>query len=345
MLGSLRYRLPALFLLGVVLAGLVATLIAIRFFQSYTRSHAIDELRAESVGIVQLYASADRRRRTSRWRTSRSAIGGDQIFYIPIVPGAQLFVGRLQSLPLDTVPRAKLEHEGTTTLDLHVGKHHYLAVARPLQARRPARRRDGRGEARLAAAQPPGGADRAARDRARRRRDRRRPARRLSVAADHEAAARALLRRRRDRRRQLRRRGAAAAGQRRDIAPLGAVRRHGREARRVGAAVTELPDDRLPRAAHAADGDPRPCVGAARGRDRRSGRARGVARRDRRGGAAPRAARRRRARPREARRAPLHRAPGRGGHGAALRPRVRGARGGCAPPRRSTTGASSTRTR
>ena len=56
MLGSLRFRLPALFLLGVLLAGLVSTLIAIRFFQSYTRSHAIGELRAESVGIVQLYA-------------------------------------------------------------------------------------------------------------------------------------------------------------------------------------------------------------------------------------------------------------------------------------------------
>ncbi len=344
MLGSLRYRLPALFLLGVVLAGLVATLIAIRFFQSYTRSHAIDELRAESVGIVQLYARQTGVANVPVANLER-AIGGDQIFYIPIVPGAQLFVGRLPSLPLDTVPRAKLEREGTTTLDLHVGRASLPRCRPPVAARRPARRRDGRGEARLAAAQPLGGADRAARDRAGRRRDRRRPARRLSVAADHEAAARALLRRRRDRRRQLRRRGAAAAGQRRDIAPLGAVRRHGREARRVGAAVTELPDDRLPRAAHAADGDPRPCVGASRGRDRRSGRARGVARRDRRGGVAPRAARRRRARPREARRAPLHRPPGRGGHGAALRSRVRGVRGGCAPPRDRLPAASSTRAR
>ena len=132
MLGSLRYRLPALFLLGVVLAGLVATLIAIRFFQSYTRSHAIDELRAESVGIVQLYA-----RQTAAANVPvanlEKAIGGDQIFFIPIVPGAQLFVGRLQSLPPDTVPRATLEHEGTTTLDLTVAKRHYLAVARPLR--------------------------------------------------------------------------------------------------------------------------------------------------------------------------------------------------------------------
>ena len=56
MLGSLRFRLPALFLLGIVLAGLVAALISIRFFQSYTHARAVDELRSESVGIVQLYA-------------------------------------------------------------------------------------------------------------------------------------------------------------------------------------------------------------------------------------------------------------------------------------------------
>jgi hypothetical protein len=54
MLGSLRFRLPALFLLGVVLSGLVASLIAIRFFQSYNHSRAVDELRSESVGIQRI---------------------------------------------------------------------------------------------------------------------------------------------------------------------------------------------------------------------------------------------------------------------------------------------------
>jgi hypothetical protein len=34
MLGSLRFRLPALFLVGILLAGLVAALISVRFFQS-----------------------------------------------------------------------------------------------------------------------------------------------------------------------------------------------------------------------------------------------------------------------------------------------------------------------
>ncbi len=82
MLGSLRFRLPALFLLGIVLSGLVASLIAIRFFQSYTRTHAIDELRAESVGIVRLYA---RQAGASivKVPSLESAIGGDRIYFVP----------------------------------------------------------------------------------------------------------------------------------------------------------------------------------------------------------------------------------------------------------------------
>ena len=40
MTGSLRFRLPALFLLGIVLSGIVAALIALRLFQSYTREQS-----------------------------------------------------------------------------------------------------------------------------------------------------------------------------------------------------------------------------------------------------------------------------------------------------------------
>ena len=42
MTGSLRFRLPALFLLGIVLSGIVAALIALRLFQSYTRDQSFD---------------------------------------------------------------------------------------------------------------------------------------------------------------------------------------------------------------------------------------------------------------------------------------------------------------
>ena len=119
MLRSLRFRIPALFLLGIVLAGLVATLIAIRFFQSYTRTRAIAELRAESVGIVQLYSRQAGAQEVPVDKLAK-AIGGDRIFFVPIVPGAQLFTGRLPQLPTDSVPLEQLARGGTRTIDLHV---------------------------------------------------------------------------------------------------------------------------------------------------------------------------------------------------------------------------------
>ena len=54
MLRSLRVQLPAIFLIGFVAAALVATAISVRFYQGYTRARAVDELRGESGGIVQL---------------------------------------------------------------------------------------------------------------------------------------------------------------------------------------------------------------------------------------------------------------------------------------------------
>ncbi len=337
MLGSLRFRLPALFLLGVVLAGIVATVISIRFFQSYTRTRAIVELRSESIGIVQLYATQAGAEEVPL-KTLEKAIGGDRIFYVPLVPGASLFSGPLPTLPFGTLTKKQLEsgaaddaeppcREERAEADAgHVPRRRGAADDREAGARR-ARRR----QADVAAAQPLARAHRAARDRVRRRRPRRRPARHLSLAADRAAAAPALGGGGRDRRRHVRRRGAAAARQRRDRAAVGALRRHGREARRVGAAVAELPHVRLARAAHAVDRDPRARLRAPRGRDRGPGRVQLVARGHRGGGDAPRAARRRRARPREARRAPVHRARGGGRHARAVRARVRGLRRGGAP--------------
>ena len=131
MLGSLRFRLPALFLLGVVLAGLVATVISIRFFQSYTRTRTIHELRSESIGIVSLYASQAGAEEVPV-ATLTKAIGGDRIFYVPIVPGASLFSGPLPHLPAGTLTRRELASGQPTTLNLTVGRTSYLAVAEPV---------------------------------------------------------------------------------------------------------------------------------------------------------------------------------------------------------------------
>ena len=131
MFGSLRFRLAALFLLGIVLAGLVASVISVRFFQSYTRARAIDELRAESVGIVQLYARQTGIATVSVSSLSR-ALGGDRIFWVPAFRGATL----LQGLPLLArgsvdIDVRKLRRPATVEITRKEGK--YLAVARPLR--------------------------------------------------------------------------------------------------------------------------------------------------------------------------------------------------------------------
>ena len=130
MLGSLRFRLPALFLLGVVLSGLVASLIAIRFFQSYTHSRAVDELRSESVGIVRLYAR-QAGAATVPLASLQNAIGGDRIYYVPAFPGA-LLLQPVPQLPANTVDISALKSRGARTLNLRVQDRDYLAVAQPL---------------------------------------------------------------------------------------------------------------------------------------------------------------------------------------------------------------------
>ena len=123
MLRSLRFRLPALFLLGIVLAGVVATLIAVRFFQSYTRTHAASELRAESVGIVELY-----QRQAGEGQVFDLPLGRDKVFWVPVVPGASLLAGSLPELPRSEVTLAKLRGDKPPAFDFHYRGEAYLGV-------------------------------------------------------------------------------------------------------------------------------------------------------------------------------------------------------------------------
>jgi signal transduction histidine kinase len=135
MLRSLRFRLPALFLLGFVVAGLVATAIALRLFQDYTRQKALEELRRESAGALALYEREEAKRLVGPIaRKDIERTTGDQIFWIPIVPNFPL-LSPLKQLPSTTInfdrlkPNGSVEFEftppGTTTS--------YLMVARPFR--------------------------------------------------------------------------------------------------------------------------------------------------------------------------------------------------------------------
>ena len=129
--GSLRFRLPALFLLGIVLAATVATLIAVRFFQSNTRTHAASELRAESIGIVQLYEQKAAIGRV-RLKTLELELGGDRVFWVPVAPGASLLAGPLPELPSSAVPAEALHGATPPAFDFAFGDTHYLGVAQPV---------------------------------------------------------------------------------------------------------------------------------------------------------------------------------------------------------------------
>src|SRR5215212_5502444 len=103
MLNSLRFRLPALFLAGIALAGLVASLIALRLFQDYTRTTTLRELSREAQGLAQLYSesaeqTSDEGRQAPAFAAKKlEAATGDRLFYIgaTFVPGQEAGLTRL----------------------------------------------------------------------------------------------------------------------------------------------------------------------------------------------------------------------------------------------------------
>ena len=88
MLNSLRFRLPALFLAGIALSGLVTSLIALRLFQDYTRTASLNELRreADGTGAAVRGVRRPRRRRGEGGADVRGAqlelATGDRLFYV-----------------------------------------------------------------------------------------------------------------------------------------------------------------------------------------------------------------------------------------------------------------------
>ena len=140
MLGSLRVRLPALFLLGIVLAGVLAALISLRLFQTYTRGQSIQELKREASGLSQLYAdaalrAADEGSSSIDFAGSKLELAtGDTIFYV----GASLFPGQetgLTRLPEATVPHSVSDLKGPVTFEFTPpgSSRSYLAAAQPVR--------------------------------------------------------------------------------------------------------------------------------------------------------------------------------------------------------------------
>ena len=108
MLGSLRFRLPALFLVGIVVSGVIAAAIALALFQSYAHKQLLGKLRREANGLTELYqkqaiAANDTGAHTLRFAPPQlERATGDKIFYV----GADVFpdqVSGLRQLPQNAV--------------------------------------------------------------------------------------------------------------------------------------------------------------------------------------------------------------------------------------------------
>ncbi len=109
MLGTLRFRLTAIFLTVVLVFGLVSIALAVRLFQDVTRTESVRELSREAAGLADLYAQAALR--SSDEGTLAPAFAarnlelatGDELFYV----GLSLFPG--QRFGLTRLPRSALE--------------------------------------------------------------------------------------------------------------------------------------------------------------------------------------------------------------------------------------------
>ncbi len=120
--GSLRFRLPAFFLLAIAVAGVLSAAIALRLFQGYTKGQSYVELRREVSGLTALYSEAALRAADEGKDApdfvpaNLERATGDRIFYV----GAPLFPGQdsgLTLLPESVLPDPEAALERSLTFE------------------------------------------------------------------------------------------------------------------------------------------------------------------------------------------------------------------------------------
>ena len=140
MLGSLRVRLPLVFLGGILLAGVVTAAISIRLFQNFSHDSTRSNLAREASGVAQLYSDAvtssygnknDRQAPAVYTRKSLERATGDRLYYV----GPNLFPGQgitgLRVLPFKTIDWRSGKSE-TFEFNPPRTKRAYLAVSYPV---------------------------------------------------------------------------------------------------------------------------------------------------------------------------------------------------------------------
>jgi signal transduction histidine kinase len=136
MFSSLRFRLPALFLLGIVVSGLIAAAVALRLFQGYVLSRSKTDLRREAIGLTEVFAQQAIKANDTGVSLPRIArqlerATGDRLFYVGVSPVPD------QSVGLDPLPQSTVDWRSGRTITFEFtppgAKKTYLAVARPLK--------------------------------------------------------------------------------------------------------------------------------------------------------------------------------------------------------------------
>ena len=141
---SLRFQLPALFLAGVTVFGLVAAAIAFQLLQSYTLGRARADLRREADGLTRLYTLQASGSNDPVPGHQLEAATGDRIYFVPLVPGFDLFppahgkargsAADVRRLPKSAIDFRAVSGGRTLQFDLRLPRSNktWLAVARPL---------------------------------------------------------------------------------------------------------------------------------------------------------------------------------------------------------------------
>ncbi|MEN3313707.1 MAG: two-component system, OmpR family, sensor kinase [Actinomycetota bacterium] len=135
MFSSLRFRLPALFLLGIIVSGLIAAAVALRLFQGYVLSRSKADLRREAIGLTEVFAqqaiTANDTGVLPRIARQLERATGDRLFYVGVPPTPGLNVG------LERLPETTVDWRSGRTITFEftppAASKTYVAVARPLR--------------------------------------------------------------------------------------------------------------------------------------------------------------------------------------------------------------------
>jgi signal transduction histidine kinase len=141
MLGSLRFRLPALFLAGIAAAGIVSVAIAFQLLQGYSRSQSLKDLRREAHGLNQLisqlaiFVNDKSAQSIPLDPVEIEAATGATIYYYGVSPFPGSGNGGLRTLPPDArkkIDIARIRAGHTQSFDFTPPRGHQLiAVAGP----------------------------------------------------------------------------------------------------------------------------------------------------------------------------------------------------------------------